>query len=85
MWSCLEYQKALGLLILISQASVRSGIVGNVTSALTAQKAFLNNFEDIVNRRVDIRKISSITKTLSYASSKVITEWEKIFICCLAI
>ena len=39
-------------LILSSQASVRSGIVGNTASALTAQKAFLNNFENIVNRRV---------------------------------
>ena len=41
-------------LILSSQASSRSGIVGNTASALTAQSAFLNNFEDIVNRRVDI-------------------------------
>ena len=41
-------------LILILQASARSCIVGNTASVLTAQKAFLNNFEDIVNRRVDI-------------------------------
>ena len=43
-------------LILSSQASTRSSIVENMASALTAQKAFLNNFENIVNRRVDIRE-----------------------------
>ena len=37
-----------------------------------AQKAFLNNFENIVNRRVDIRKdIKRYQDTLSYALSKV--------------
>ena len=41
-------------LVLISQASARSRITGNTTSAITAQKAFLNNFENVVNRRVDI-------------------------------
>ena len=34
---------------LSSQASARSGIVGNTASVLTAQSALLNNFEDIVN------------------------------------
>ena len=59
-------------LILSSQASARSGIVGNTTSALTAQSAFLNNFENVVNRRVDIREdIKCYQHTLSYASSKV--------------
>ena len=61
-------------LILSSQASARSGIVGNTASALTAQSAFLNNFEDIVNRRVDIREdliIKRYQDTFSYASSKV--------------
>ena len=39
---------------------------------MTAQKAFLNNFEDIVNRRVDIQEdIKLYQDTLSYASSKV--------------
>ena len=58
-------------LILSSQASARSGIVGNTASALTAQSAFLNNFEDIVNQRVDIREdIKCYQDTLSYASSK---------------
>ena len=36
------------------------------------QGAFLNNFEDIVNRRVDIREdIKRYQDTLSYTSSKV--------------
>ena len=72
MWGCLEYQRAYAYLILSLQASVRSSIVGNTVSALTAQKAFLNNFEDIVNRRVDIQEdIKHYQDTLSYASSKV--------------
>ena len=37
-------------LILSSQASSRSSIVGNSASSLTAQSAFLNNFENVVNR-----------------------------------
>ena len=51
-----ESVRAYACLILSSQASARSGIVGNTESALTAQSAFLNNFEDIVNRRVDKRE-----------------------------
>ena len=64
--------RAYAYLILSSQASARSGIVGNTASALTAQSAFLNNFEDIVNRKVDVREdIKHYQNTLSYASSKV--------------
>ena len=64
--------RAYAYLILSSQASARSGIVGNTASALTAQSAFLNNFENVVNRRVDIREdINHYQDTLSYASSKV--------------
>ena len=67
-----ESVRAYAYLILSSQASARSGIVGNTASALTAQSAFLNNFEDIVNRRVDIKEdIKHYQDTLSYASSKV--------------
>ena len=41
-------------------------------SALTAQSAFLNNFENVVNCRVNIQEdIKSYQDTLSYASSKV--------------
>ena len=67
-----ESVRAYAYLILSSQASVRCGIVGNTTSALTAQSAFLNNFENVVNRKVDIREdIKRYQDTLSYASSKV--------------
>ena len=68
----LESVKAYAFLILSSQASARSSIVGNTASSLTAQSAFLNNFEDIVNRKVDVREdIKLYQDTLSYALSKV--------------
>ena len=51
-----ESVRAYAYLILSSQASARSGIVGNTASALTAQSAFFNNFENVVNRRVDVRE-----------------------------
>ena len=67
-----ESVRAYAYLILSSQASARSSIVGNMASALTAQSAFLNNFEDIVNCRVNIQEdIKRYQDTLSYASSKV--------------
>ena len=67
-----ESVRAYAYLILSSQASARSSIVKNTASALTAQSAFLNNFEDIVNRRVNIEEdIKRYQDTLSYASSKV--------------
>ena len=51
---------------------MRSSIVANTVNALTTQKAFLNNFENVVNRRVDIQEnIKRSQDTLSYASSKV--------------
>ena len=43
-----ESVRAYAYLILSSQASARSSI--------TAQSAFLNNFENVVNRRVDIKE-----------------------------
>ena len=67
-----ESVRAYAYLILSSQASARSSIVGNSASSLTAQSAFLNNFENVVNRRVDIREdVKRYQETLSYASSKV--------------
>ena len=67
-----ESVRAYAFLILNSQASARSSIVGNTASALTGQSAFLNNFEDIVNRKVDVREdIKRYQDTLSYVSSKV--------------
>ena len=44
-----ESIRAYAYLILSSQASARSSIIGNTVSALTAQSAFLNNFENVVN------------------------------------
>ena len=79
-----ESVRAYAYLILSSQASARSSIIGNTASGLTAQSAFLNNFEDIVNRRVDIREdIKCYQDTLSYASSKVDYSVGEIFICFL--
>ena len=67
-----ESVRAYGYLILSSQASAMSGTVGNTASELTAQSAFLDNFENVVNRRVDIREdIKCYQDTLSYALSKV--------------
>ena len=51
-----ESVRAYAYLILSSQASARSSIVGNMASSLTAQSAFLNNFEGIVNCRVNIQE-----------------------------
>ena len=43
-----------------------------MASALTARKAFLNNFKDIINRSVVIwEDIKCYKDTISYASSKV--------------
>ena len=67
-----ESVRAYAYLILSFQASVRSSVVGNTMSALTAQSAFLNNFENVVNWRVNIQEdIKPYQDTLSYASSKV--------------
>ena len=51
-----ESVMAYAYLIPSSQASARSSIVENAASTLTAQSAFLNNFENVVNHRVDIRE-----------------------------
>ena len=52
--------------------SICLSIVQNTASALTAQSAFFNNFEDIVNHRVNIQEdIKHYQDTLSYTSSKV--------------
>ena len=68
----LECVRASVYFILSLQASARSYIISNMVSALTAQKGFLNNFENILNHRVDIREdIKCYQDTLSYALSKV--------------
>ena len=67
-----ESVRAYAYLILNSQASARSSIIGNLASSLTAQSALLNNFENVVNRKVDIQKdVKRYQETLSYASSNV--------------
>ena len=81
----LKISESIGAyLILSSQASVRSRIIGNMVSALTAQKAFLNKFENVVNCRVNIwEDINHCQDTLSYKSSKVDYNMVKAFTCCL--
>ena len=59
-------------LILTSQTSTRGPIVGHEVRNLDAQRTFLNTFENIVNRRVNIPEdIRRFQKTLQYARSKV--------------
>ena len=79
-----ESVRAYAYLILSSQASARSRIVGNTASALTAQSAFLINFENVVNGRVNIQEdIKRYQDTLSYASSKVYYSIGEVFTCYL--
>ena len=59
-------------LILTSQTSTRGPIVGHEARNLDAQRVFLNNFENVINRRVNIPEdIRRFQKTLRYARSKV--------------
>ena len=59
-------------LILTSQTSTRGPIVGHEVRNLDAQRTFLNTFENIVNRRVNIPEdIRRFQKTSQYARSKV--------------
>ena len=59
-------------LILTSQTSTRGQIIGHEARNLDAQRTFLNTFENIVNRRVNIPEdIRRFQKTLQYARSKV--------------
>ena len=58
--------------ILTSQTSTRGPIIGHEARILDAQRTFLNTFENIVNRRVNIPEdIRRFQKTLQYARSKV--------------
>ena len=59
-------------LILTSQTSRRSRIIGFGASELDAQRMFLNTFENIVVRRVDIPEDKlRFQKVLQYARSKI--------------
>ena len=59
-------------MVLTSQTSTKGSVVGHEALNLDAQRAFLNTFENIVNRRVNIPEdIQRFQKTLQYARSKV--------------
>ena len=59
-------------LILTNQAGMISAIIGSTAENLDAQRVFLNNFENIINRKVDISEdIQRFQKTLQYGRSKV--------------
>ena len=59
-------------LILMSQTSTRAQIIGHEARNLDTQRVFLNTFENIVKRRVNIPEdIRRFQKTLQYARSKV--------------
>ena len=59
-------------LILTSQTNTRGPVVGYEARNLDSQCTFLNTFENIVNRRVNIPEdIRRFQKTLQYARSKV--------------
>ena len=59
-------------LILTSHTSTRGPIVGHEARNLDARRMFLNTFESIVNRRIDIPEdIRKFQKTLQYSRSKV--------------
>ena len=59
-------------LILTSQTSTRAQIIAHEARNLDAQRVFLNTFENIVNRRVNIPEdIRRFQMTLQYARSKV--------------
>ena len=63
-------------LILMSQTSMRGPIVGHEVQNLDAQRTFLNTFENIVNRRVNIPEdIQRFQKTLQYARSNSSVTW----------
>ena len=59
-------------LVLKSQISTRGPIVGHKARKLDAQRVFLNTFENIISRKVDIPEdIQRFQKTLQYARSTV--------------
>ena len=59
-------------MILTSQSSTRGPIIGHDAQELEAQEVFLNTFENIINRRVNISEDKlRFQKALQYARSKV--------------
>ena len=67
-----ESVRGYAYLILTSQTSTRGPIVGHEAQNLDTQRTFLNTFENIINREVNIPEdIPRFQKTLQYARSKV--------------
>ena len=67
-----ESARDYAYLILTSQASTRGPIIGHDAQELEVQEVFLNTFENIINRRVNIPKDKQrFQKALQYAMSKV--------------
>ena len=67
-----ESIRAYEYLILILLIPCKVAYHGQYSECITAQKAFLNNFESIVNCRVDIwEDIKCYQDTLGYTSSRV--------------
>ena len=51
---------------------MRGPVIGNTPQNLDAQQVFLNTFQNIMDRRIDIPEyIQRFQKTLQYARSKV--------------
>ena len=81
-----ESVRVYAYLILSSQASARSGIVGNTASALTAQSAFWTILKTLWTAEWTLGRISSIIKTLLVTHLvRSITAWGKTSICYPAI
>ena len=67
-----EMVRDYAYLMLTSQTSTRGPIIAHGARNLDAQRVFLNSFENIINRRVNIPEdIRRFQKTLQYARSKV--------------
>ena len=67
-----ELVRDYAYLILTSQTSTRAQIIGYGADELDAQQVFLNTFENIIDRRVDIPEDRQrFQKTLQYGRSKV--------------
>ena len=67
-----ELVRDYAYLVLTSQTSTRSQIIGCGASEFDAQRAFLNTFENIVVRRVDLPEDKRrFQKVFQYARSKV--------------
>ena len=67
-----EMVRDYAYLVLTSQTSTRAQIVGHEARNLDAQRTFVNTFENIVNRRVNIPEdIRRFQNNLQYARNKV--------------